>query len=116
LWRLFPVPLLQAVASTGPPANPSLTAGRFGLINRGETSPGASLAGWVVRKLAAHFAALLGLPTDCCSKSYACEAATFSKERASWRVALANNEAPRIEPLNHYHFDEVIPDHCCTWT
>ena len=49
------------------------------------------------------------LSTDCCAQSDVCEAAIFSKERATWRVALANKEAPRIEPLNQYHFDEVIP-------
>jgi hypothetical protein len=112
----FVAPLLQAIASGGSSANPSLTAGRFGLINRGEIFPRASVARWVARKLAAHFAALLVLPTDCCVKSYACEAAIFSKERASWRVVLANKEAPRIELLNHYHFDEVVPGHGCTWT
>jgi hypothetical protein len=73
-------------------------------------------AGWAARNLAAHFAALLVLPTDCCAYSSACEAAILSKGRASWRVVLANKEAPRIEPLNHYHFDEVILNRGCTWT
>ena len=44
---------------------PFVTVARFGLINRGETSPRASVAGRVARKLAARFAALLVLPTDC---------------------------------------------------
>jgi hypothetical protein len=47
-----------------------------------EQAPTAQ-AGWAARNLAAHFAALLVLPTDFCTISSACEAAIFSKERAN---------------------------------
>jgi hypothetical protein len=54
------------------------------------------------------FAAPLVLPIEFCAIYSACEAATFSRERAISRLRRASEEARRIEALHHNQFDEVI--------
>ena len=101
-----------------PPAHHIIPGPDVGLANMlamFEDAP-PPVARWVHRTLAAHPASLDVLPTDLCLQSYTCAAAIFLEERAIWRVLLASKEAPRIEPLNHYHFDEVILNRGCTWT
>jgi hypothetical protein len=68
----------------------------------------APIARWVRRTLAAHPASLDVLPTDFWALSYTCEPVKFLKERAIWRVLLANKEVRRTETLNLDHFDELI--------
>ena len=75
----------------------------------------ASVAGWVARTLAAHFALLHVLPTDFCAQSYARQAGCLN-ERAICRVPLASEEAHGIGPLNHNHFDEVTLCRGCNLT
>ena len=76
----------------------------------------ASLAGWIYGKLVAQFVAQPAQTIGCCAHFRLSAAAGLSWESASAQLALLSREALGIEPLNRYHFVEVILGRGCTWT
>jgi hypothetical protein len=76
----------------------------------------ASAAESVSRTLAAHWAAMPVLQTDCCGLSCVCEAAISLRETTIWRLLRVTIEALRNEPINHYQSRGLLLNRGCAPT